>query len=538
MSTPITTLVLYRTELQPDGVVMDWEAHLAHLQNADKYQVLNCTFQRQDREMRLPLSMDIAGRYNYGSFENNGRRYYCFITDMEYVNDNMTKASYSIDWWHTYQRDIVYKPSMIVRKIVAKEDDVLGRYTAGEDVAPSVYNAYNTWSDYPGVTQESDNAYWYLLIDNGYGVFNPTSHNYGGYTYYGDVIMSDAASSVQARLASLTRVGQMESVQGIWCIPKSVIGRDPNIVDHPITVGQPILMTIPTTVYGYEIKNNKTRTSPYMIVNAFSTDGDDITYRIQDIISAEGDNYVAFMKASGLFPTPSAMLYPRNIFKQENGEMLMSLICQHFPVPNISSGGITIKDAISMIGAGISLGSGIAYQSAARALTRANMASLADSHRDKETGRGGFLTKTERKRADALYALNDAQTFGNVGGGVTNAAAAISSIQTAKGVKGAGTGGEMARGVIGFVVMLMTPDKEQLEEIDSYFTRYGYAIGQIEDIELHNRSIWDYVQTDGASLSIPDAPIEAEVAVKEMFDSGITIFHSSAYFKRYDLNNQ
>ena len=539
MSTPITVLTLYRTELGNDGNVMDSETHTAYLNSlrsieGKSYVVTGCTFQRQNRNMRLPLSMDIAGRYNYCSFVNNGRTFYAFITDMEYVNDNMTSATYIMDWWHTYQDDIEYKPTMILRKIVAKDDDVVGRYTTDEPIAPTNYVITDTWSTYTGPTEPSDLAYWYFILHNGSGIFQPPRHQYSGYEYVGYSKLSDALQVIEAELITITGLSNnMESLQGIWILPKTVFGPAVVVIDNPYTP-ETEYVDLPTQVDGYTIKNKKCLISPYTIINASSSDGSDITYAVQDIIDDEGAVDVGFRMVAGLIPNPSAELRPAFVYRQPNNQSLMSLQCTRFPVPLLCSQTITLKDTIALAKAGASLVAGGALGDAQMSLTDANRQIGQESLANKP---GAELTEGQKARNSALQGISGAQAVGSVAGSGLNVGSTALKITGINGIKAAGTGANLARGELGFVVNVLAPDREQLIAIDNYFTRYGYAINQIQDIELHNRTWWDYIQTSGACLSVPTAPVEAQRAINRLFDSGLTVWHTSHYFKRFDLDN-
>lgn len=541
MSTPITTLTLYRTDLVDDGNVMDYETHTTYIgtlaQTPDlHYTITGCTFQRQNRNIRLPLSMDIAGRYNYGSFVNNGRTFYIFITNMEYVNDNMTSASYTMDWWHTYQRDIQYKPTMIERKIVPKADDLVGRYTADEGISPSTYTITDSWSNYTGVTIPEDLAYWYLLIDNGYGVFEPPSHNYGGYQYLGNVKMSDGIDVIKARLTSITNLNNnSETIQGVWCLPKAIFGdEETDILDEPHIGIRDVSVNLPTSVGGYTIKNKKCLVAPFTIVNAASSDGTDITIHPQDIIENEDDTELMFSLTVAVFPTPSAEIRPSYVFQTPNNFSQMSLICQHFPVPAITTATITMKDTLDWSKTALSVSAGLVMTEGQMALTAGNK--LASLKKNKHGG-GGILTKADKQRYDALDEINEAQGIGNVGGAVLNSMEKAAQITGIHGFKSTGSGTSLARGSIGFVINVLAADREQMIAIDNYFSRYGYIINQIENIQLHNRIWWDYVKTRDASLSVPAAPVEAQDAINRMFDNGLTVWHTSSYFKQFNMPN-
>lgn len=547
MSTPITTLTLYRTFLNNDNIVLDSKHHTEYLQYLEtqglSYQVTNCTFQRQNRNMRLPLSMDIAGRYNYGSFINNGRKFYCFITDMEYVNDNMTSATYTMDWWHTYQDDIQYKPTMIARKIVAEADDIIGKYTAEEPPEATVFTLYNSMDTF----ERSDSLLtgsWYILYDNGTQLsFDNGDVPYGVHGFSGRVLVTDELSEVTSRLNAMASINDgLDSIQGFWNVPKAAFqnlskGTTATNLGNPSYNGFGILHA-PTHSGSYTIRNKKCKIAPYTYFYVWSSDGNDLAIRPQDIGPQGAEDYT-FMLMAAVVPAPCLMVEPQIAFGQPNRSHLMSLSCENFVTPNMMASVVSVSRALNAVGSAISLASGAMYQGASRDLIRANMTatSLANGRAAGLSKNMGFLTGTDQKRADALYAGNTAQTIGNVGGAAVNLAKDLTHLKTITGVKGKGNACEWQFGGVGIAVAQYVVDEEQMKAADMFFSRYGYAINEIQEIELHNRSNWDYVQTSGASLTVPTAPIEAQDAINAMFDSGLTLFHNYTLFKRFDGPN-
>lgn len=520
MSTPITTLMLYRTELQPDGVVLDSDAHTRMLNTVEKFPVTNCTFQRQNREMRLPLSMDVAGRYNYGSFVNNGRTFYCFITEMEYVNDNMTKASYNIDFWHTYQGDIQYRPSFIERKLVARSDDIFGKYTLSEPVE------VNRWvlKEMDGTNRE---PYRYVMIDSGFPNapdINRTS--YGPLECAIHVETGNDLSDIMSRLEQmLTRSNNIESLQGVWAVPCRVpLDKTGGFING-------YSLTLPTSIGGRPIKNKKSLLSPYCFVGCYSSDGGSSTWEIQDVCT-DGETVNCNVEFS-LLPTPELLGYPANAFGEPNSNALMSIACDNLPQPNIAINAITISNTLKLLGNIVGIGSA-AWMGNAQIGMALNRTPELKKNRH---GGGGAVSNRALSNVSLNQQMVEAASAGNIGGAVTNMADTALHMQAIVGTKGAGASASAQLMVVGLNFALFVPDDESFKAVDDFFSRYGYAIGEIQDIELNNRSLFEYVKTQDASISVPNAPVDAEIAIKELFDSGLTLFHDYQYFKRYDMFN-
>jgi len=95
----------------------------------------NCTYQRKDNVIRFPAHIDTILNYNYVMYQNEAytnKWFYAFITDMKYINDNMTEITIATDVFQTWQFDIVYKKMFIEREHVS--DDTVGLHTIPENL--------------------------------------------------------------------------------------------------------------------------------------------------------------------------------------------------------------------------------------------------------------------------------------------------------------------------------------------------------------------------------------------------------------------
>ena len=74
----------------------------------DKY-----TFIRENNSIKVDKNIEEIRTCNYLFYNNKGftnKIFYCFITEMSYVNENMTLIRFTTDSFQTWQFDIVYKP--------------------------------------------------------------------------------------------------------------------------------------------------------------------------------------------------------------------------------------------------------------------------------------------------------------------------------------------------------------------------------------------------------------------------------------------
>lgn len=115
------------------------------------------TYQRKDNKVRFPYVIDSIETYNYLIFKNDSdttsnyyqdKYFYCYITDMEYINDNMTEITIKLDVFQTYQFDFIYKQCFVERE--HSNTDTLGSNVISEGLEKGefVTNTITEFTDY------------------------------------------------------------------------------------------------------------------------------------------------------------------------------------------------------------------------------------------------------------------------------------------------------------------------------------------------------------------------------------------------------
>ena len=75
------------------------------------------------------------------------------------------------------------------------------------------------------------------------------------------------------------------------------------------------------------------------------------------------------------------------------------------------------------------------------------------------------------------------------------------------------------------------------QRIDKYFDMYGYLTNTLKLPNLSNRPNWNYIKTLGANI-IGNFPQEDLQKIKNIFNSGITLWHNPQTFLDYSQNNR
>jgi hypothetical protein len=96
------------------------------------------------------------------------------------------------------------------------------------------------------------------------------------------------------------------------------------------------------------------------------------------------------------------------------------------------------------------------------------------------------------------------------------------SLQTQQG----GSGFNIANGIKGFTLKKKIIKPEYRNIVSQFWKAYGYKINQIKVPNLKTRQHFNYVKCIGANIT-GNVPMEELVKVKEMFNKGITLWHTT-----------
>lgn len=146
-----------------------------------KLEASNFSFQRKDNIIRWPGHVDNLMYYNYCMYQNENygtKWFYAFITNMEYVNDNMTYIYIKTDVFQTWQFNLNYKRMFVEREHV--NDDAIGLHTVPENLETGDYiiDEIIRFSDF-------DEMKYIIQVSEYTNGEKPLSTNFGGIYYAG-----------------------------------------------------------------------------------------------------------------------------------------------------------------------------------------------------------------------------------------------------------------------------------------------------------------------------------------------------------------
>ena len=449
---------------------------------------------------------------DYLMFQNTGfsnKWFYAFITNIEYVNNNMCHVTYEIDDIQTWMFDVQLKECFIEREHTAT--DKLYEHLVDEGIATSDYiisntNSYNltstltalvftgAWVVSGAIARQAPRAWQGNLSSLGvlqYDVKTSGSWN------------TNEIQQLGRDLEELVEAQQADSVVEMVCFPTDFISQ----ADTKYPTGHTLDFPSRTSLNGYTPKNNKMYNSPYCIYTLQASNGQKLVLQ-PELFTDDDENHSAVLEPD-VSPTP-AILATVGHYKGITPNYQYSIEFSGFPqVPFnvdgykawVAAGGLTKLQ----FNAGVDLAQSV-VGIGANAIT-GNPAGMAGSML--EGGRSAF---------NAYIDLNVAKTL------PASVRGALSSSPL------------LANGEAKFRTTYETIPKDIAISIDNYFTMFGYKVNKIGTPSRRNRPHYTFIKTRGAKV-VGGAPADAIDRIQRIYDSGIRFWVNASEVGNYNVNN-
>lgn len=475
--------------------------------------------------------------------------YYAFINSVEYVNENTCLITYEIDVMQTwFIQNGSIEPCYVLREHVS--DDTFGVNLEAEPVGSDVYDCdeitytstdgalFGTYSLIVNTTQDPND--------------NPASTVYNNKLYNGTKMYVIDASNESA-LSNFTTAMQI-LLEGSWqgsIRPVEIVDMftfptkfsDTNVLNntHPLTV------THPTMLDGYTPKNKKLFGYPFSYLQASTKDGSGGLYRWEYFDGMlETTNAVEFTSYGNPIGGGSIICYPER-YNGINENIDAKMTINNFPknpfnydayqawvaaggsirlereetITNVRGVTALVKSASNAI-----LGSGMsgmsnagrnAYSMEQNGATARGIAGMTGGINQMIQGAGSYI-ETAMNVMEAQnkigYQWSDAQYQPNqiIGSASPNTIVAMRALD--------------------FYFFSVHVRKDELIRLDDFLSCYGYAVNKVVQPNLHSRTYWNFIQTQGAVIS-GNMPSSSKEAIARIFDGGITFWHNGDQIGNY-----
>lgn len=520
-----------------------------------------CTYQRRDDIIRYEGGIEDILGYNYCMYrnKNHGNKwFYAFITDMTYLNDNVTAISIKEDSWQTWLFDFNFKQSFVEREHVS--DDTIGLHTLPEGLDLGEFEIVDQrdipYAEYtPSVVHDdwvvcfcvtalpngcSPTSMGRVMGDNGRlgGVFNSLK-------FFAVLTMEQAKIVIQAyERSGVTQTS--DAIVNMYMIPYDCVNSS--------------LEPENTTLLDYTIDNVRYLAKLFPLRNVAYTDSE---YQLQEP-KVLAENYVPVNNK--LYTSPYSYVYMSN-----NAGTDITLNWQDFPNQTIGQDTMPTINYYKVYVPSTSLSSKLiftnykTYQSDSSYTTQMFNYGIAFAKAPVCAWTTDYYTNWLTQNGQNMATSIEMAGFGAIGGIVTGAltggvvGGALGLMSGAISVGGAignalaeqhraSTTPPQSKGDTNSADLtyafkrcsiscyFMSVRKEVARVIDGYFSMYGYKVSIVKVPNITGRQNWNYVKTIGCNLT-GDIPQDALSEVRAMFDRGITIWHNPSTFRDYSQPN-
>ena len=508
--TPQGQLYLCKTPLKNDYknqlTFSNANAQMTYFNSTIQRTFDNYTYIKKDNSVKLGVNIDEIIDCNYLFYKNTGftnKWYFCFITNMEYVNENCTLVTFETDCYQTWLFQIQYKQSFVEREHV--NDDTIGLHTVPENLETGEYivnssDYYNGLDNLKYVIQCTE---WSTSDEN-----KPLATNFGGVYMAGGAYVCNTINEVVNILQAFANRGKSDAVYNLYMIPASMITNtneslqysgqsSPNTDTKSITKVNkidgytPINKKLLTFPFNYMLISNNNGSSNILHYERFS--GNTCNFTIKGVPTVGG--------SIKIIPTN----YDNNLNNEEEG-----LIAGKLPTLNWSDDEYTnwltqnsVNIGLGIASSGLTIVGGIGMMATGGGAVAGAGAVVS-----------GAMSIANELGAVYQHSLQPNSAKGNVNAGDIN----------------------VCDHKNGFYFYKMSIKDEYAKIIDNYFSMFGYKINRVKVPNITGRSNWNYVKTINCNFD-GDIPQTDLNIIKAMFNNGVTLWHNPSTIYNYSNSN-
>ena len=535
---------------------------------------------RKDGILKVDVNADILDSYgiNYCRFRNDAFKddfyIYAFVDSIEYIAPHTSALHIRVDTFTTYQDYIERNEQYIMRRTVDYAEDAAIKYgySLPEQINGSNYKSdkvsscvFNTSTDFFGTFQlgilakpfplnNSDGWINVESADPNYtlkGVLNGwCAHHLNGYPTGCNIFIAHGTADLSVVSDVVNALGS--EIVGTFWIQNSehdnITYKDKEItfyiqdVTSKVTKSGFSVHTIATmgvknleltehiehygksdTLDHYEPINGKCFTYPYNYIVASDNNGTIINYRFEDF--PEGN--VGF-ECKFIASTDNAIvLRPLNFYMGNNDTLDYSLFITGFPQCPYMSDNYAMY--LGTHAAQTAVARYARYMDYGKSLISIGVAGykMGNAFESRMYTTPSAAAEHKKEKEKALVGLGE--SFAGLGKALNNSMRAIAeqADEYAVNVYNAGATSNMATlGYLGVVIYHKYLCKHDMQRVDEYFSRYGYAWMKLENLNFTKCPDYNYIQTQGCNIE-GAIPVSAKQELSALFDSGITIWDCS-----------
>lgn len=493
----------------------------------ERIKVTRFNYIQKDNAFELKGNMARYEKFNYVRYQNANytnfsgvkKWFYAFITRIEYIAKDVTRVYIATDVWQTWQFDLLYFQSYIERGHITKASDIIGANTNIEPISfeksiiksnveisseLSPYYVLHSTSTIEMSTSGGTEARPYNRMCGGVpcGLCNSSSTLQDLET----VLYKFAELKTNVLFFNIPKDGR-ENCQFIQVVPNftsdggtylATSTQDTNILNFHTptqkTITKSFNYDLTKTASNYVPRNKKLLTSQFQTIRYTTRNGNLFEYKPENFNDINNDNEITFNLRGSCGGNGDYYIFPNNYNESVankyhrvsyGGSVSLGYDANN-SMSNIMSQLRVGLSSVASIGGGVASG---------------NIGAITGGIDTLINNSDVFSTKPQSIGSQSD--LTDIALF-----------TYVATIDTA------------------------SPKYNECEEIDEYFDTYGYSIQKHANIRsyMFTRSNWNYIKTQNANIQLNGNENDL-ITIKQIFNSGVTIWHGLEHFGDYSLSN-
>lgn len=483
----------------------------------------NYTYIKNDNVIKVGINIDSIRQCNYLFYRNTGfsnKLFYCFITDMQYVNENCTAITIETDCFQTWYFQLQYNRCFVEREHV--NNDTIGLHTVPENLETGEYICNSHYKD---ETMDSyANDLCFVMASTSQPVTGEAKDTVAGSAIYNGIYTGlkyyryDTTSPIDIMLEIFAGSGKTDAINGIFMAPKWIAPLSGGVLRDVAQSNAPqsfnINVSKQTTLNGYSPKNNKLKCFPYnylLVSNNIGQNG------ILHYEKFSDNNNATFNIKGVLNPGCSINITPTNYNGSASSDN-DAIQLGKFPICNFQNDMYTnwlTQNSINVLGHTITTDD-MNVASAGLSALAGTVTNVAVGN---YAGAGMSIASGMQGVASALIQQKQHNMIAPTVNGQLNSADV-----------------NVASGNNTFHFYKMSIKQEYAKIIDDYFSMYGYRVNSVKVPNITGRANWNYVKTIDCNVD-GDIPQTDLNVIKSMFNNGVTFWHNPANMYNYALSN-
>lgn len=461
----------------------------------------------------------------------NGRYFYAFIVNVEYINENCTEIQYIIDNYMTWFDLIQLGQCFVEREI--PETDKRGEHTIDEgiefgDLVVSFHSTYDFGDELEYLFQASTDIHGQPGCTFVNGIQCPIK--YITLPFGSEVTeLVNYYHGINPDTDTQENTNNPDNMISVSIVPKFLSDK----VDEGVYVSGISEDTFHFARYldldGYVPKNNKLYCYPYSRINVSNNSGTITEYKWELFAEAGGTHLSCDFKIIGsVMGNPTILCIPM-LYDNVGEHYDYSISMTNFPpLPWINdtykaflaqNKGNVISSCIGLVG---QIATGTINTMTFNSIAQSSESSVGSSQAMGNAASSAVNTSISAARS-IIGMIQEKRDHQFAPKTVTNLAQSDMVMLLSKRMR--------------FDFYATTIKKEMAQSIDNFFSAYGYAINKVKKPNISSRAYWNYTKTNGCVLN-GGVPAQAKAELINMFDKGVRFWHEIQNIGNFNLPNE